>query len=444
MKNFVSRTFLFTFSAIAALAPSFSLAADGFFATGYGPRQRALAGASVADGRDGMAASVNPATIVGLDRQFAFGLAGNLAYRGYWTEGLPRLIAAGDVHSGRPWTPIPNSGSIRPIDADSAWSFVSYSNGGINSAYDVRYARPPFGGPFGGGFVGLDLRQVFASVDYARRFHTSIGPITIGLAPTIAVQMLNVQGVTTFAPYSVNQWELSDMGFDWSYGGGVRLGLLWGITDTLRFGFSGSTPMWMSRLDKYSGLLGEYGRFDIPAQLQAGFAYDILPSLTLMADWRHVFYSAVPSIGNSNAPLFLRTLGDTAGINLKDTDSASVAAEWRTTPALTLRIGYHYATSALISRSLNFAVLSPSVNRHHLGGGFNYAITKNSSFDFSVLWAFKNSVSGFEAIPQSAGRPFGGFNPAATVNVWAYGGAFSVGYNYKFDPGDESWFPTHF
>ena len=61
MRNIVSRTFLFTLTALSALAPSVSFAADGFFATGYGPRQRALAGASVADGRDGMAASVNPA-----------------------------------------------------------------------------------------------------------------------------------------------------------------------------------------------------------------------------------------------------------------------------------------------------------------------------------------------------------------------------------------------
>ncbi|MFO1125699.1 MAG: outer membrane protein transport protein [Methylocystis sp.] len=444
MKKLILQRFLFGLASGATLAPSASFGADGFFVVGYGPRQRALAGAGVADGRDGMAASVNPATIVGLDRQFAIGVTANLAYRGYSTTGLPRVVAPGDVRSGRAWTPIPNTGSIRPIDADSAWSFVSYSNGGINSAYDVRNFRAPLGGPFGGGFAGADIRQAFFSVDYARRFHTPIGPITVGLAPTMAAQMVNVQGLRSLAAYSINPWEMSDMSFDWSFGGGFRLGVLWGITDKLRFGFSGSTPMWMSNLDKYSGLFGNYGKFDIPAQLQAGFAYDLLPDLTLMADWRHIFYSAVPAIGNGGWTLQFRSLGAGAGLDYRDTDSASFGVEWRATPALALRAGYHYATLALRSRSLNFAALATSVNNHHFGAGFNYAVTKNSSFDFAFLWAFKNSVSGFESIPQSAGLPFGRINTGANITVWAYGGAFTVGYNYKFDADDESWLPKHF
>lgn len=435
---------LFSFAALAALLPNASFAADGFFATGYGPRQRALAGASVADGRDAMAASVNPATIVGLDRQFQIGVAAFLAYRGYNTTGIPRVIAPGNVESGRSWTPIPNTGNIRPIDADSAWSFVSYSNGGINSAYDVRNFRAPLGGPFGGGFAGVDIRQGFFSVDYARRLHTAVGPITIGLAPTLAAQMVNVQGLRSLAPFSTNPWELSDMAFDWSYGGGFRLGVLWGITDRLRFGFSGSTPMWMSRLDKYSGLFGDHGRFDIPAQMMAGFAYDLTPDLTVMLDWRHIFFSAVPAIGNGGGPLRLRSLGGDGGLDYRDTDSASFGVEWRALPALTLRAGYHYATLALRERSLNFAALAPSVNDHHLGAGFNYAVTKNSSIDFSLLYAFKNSASGFEQIPQSAASPFGRANTAATISVWGYSYAFTVGYNYKWDKDDDSIIPTHF
>lgn len=444
MKRLISQSLVLALGLGAALAPCSSFGADGFFVTGYGPRQKALAGASVADGRDGMAAAVNPATIVGLDRQITIGVTANLAYRGYSTAGLPRVIAPGDVRSGRSWTPIPNSGNIRPIDADSAWSFVSFSNGGINSAYDVRNFRAPLGGPFGGGFAGVDIRQGFFSVDYARRFHTAIGPIAIGLAPTFAAQMVNIQGLKSFAPYSTNPWEMSDMSFDWSFGGGFRVGLLWGITDRLRFGFSGSTPMWMSRLDKYSGLFGNGGKLDIPAQLQAGFAYDLTPDLTLMADWRHIFYSAVPAIGNGGGPLRLRSLGAGTGLDYRDTDSASFAVEWRATPALALRAGYHYSTLALRSRSLTFAALAPNVAKHHLGAGFSYAVTRNSSFDFALLWAFKNSASGFESIPQSAALPFGRINTAAAINVWAYGGAFTVGYNYKFDANDESWLPTHF
>ena len=387
-----------------------------------------------------MAASVNPASIVGLERQFAIGVTANMAFRGYETEGPTRVIAPGNVRSGRTWTPIPNTGQLHPIDKDSAWSIVTFSNGGINSAYDVRNFRGPLGGPFGGGFAGIDIRQGFLSVDYARRFHTGWGPITIGFAPTVAVQMVNVQGLRSLAAYSSNPYEMSDMAFDWSYGGGVRMGALWEITNNARFGVSASTPMWMSRLDKYSGLFGGRGNFDIPAQIQAGFAYDVLPNLTLMLDWRHIFYSAVPSIGNPSSPLSFRSLGWNNGLDYRDTDSASLGIEWRATPVLALRAGYHYATRAPRDRSITFAALAPSVNDHHVGAGFNYAITKNSSIDFAFLWAFKNSMSSNEILPQTRAGP-GRVNPLARVNVWAYGGAFTVGYNYKFDAGDESWSP---
>lgn len=448
MKIFFARrlalAFLSLLSTVALPATSYAL--DGYFLVGYGPRQKALGGAGAADGRDAMAASVNPATIVGLDRQFAAGITAVLAHRGYRTEGRPAIVAPGDIRSGRPWFPVPNLGYVQPIDADSAWSVVTFANGGISTAYDWGHFRAPLGGPLGGGFMGIDVSQVFTSVTYARRFATPIGPITIGFAPTIAVQMMNVQGVKTLAIYSSNPWEMSDMAYDWSYGGGIRMGLLWGITDRLRFGLSGATPMWMSRLEKYSGLLGDHGNFDVPANLQAGFAYDVLPNVTLLADWKHIFYSAVSSLGNPANPLTRRSLGGIGGpgFDFKDTDSASFGVEWRATPALALRAGYHYATSPIRERSVTTGILSPLVARHHVAAGFNYAITRNSSLDFAFLWDFKNSIRGPEFLPQMPGLPWGGPNPRANITLWGYGGNFTVGYNYKWDAGDNSWIPSHF
>ena len=46
---------------------------------------------------------------------------------------------------------------------------------------------------------------------------------------------------------------------------------------------------------KYSGLFADGGSFDIPANITAGLAYDLTPDLTVMADWRHIFYSGVPT-----------------------------------------------------------------------------------------------------------------------------------------------------
>lgn len=446
MKKFIARRFAFALSALVAGHISISEAADGYFLIGYGPRQKALGGAGAADQRDAMTLSVNPAGIVGLERQFQLGMTAINADRGYTATGAPRVLAPGAVRSGRPWFPVPNSGYIQPIDANSAWSFVSYANGGINTAYDWGNFRAPYGGPIGGGFAGVDLQQGFMSVGYAHRFDTPLGSVSIGFAPTIAVQMINVQGLKMFAPYSTNPWEMSDMAFDWSFGGGVRAGLLWGITDKLRFGLGGSTPMLMTNFDKYAGLFVGAGSFDIPANMQAGLAYDILPNLTVMLDWRHIFYSAVPALGNPTNPTRYNSLGGSSGpgFDWTDVDSGAIGVEWRATPALALRTGYHYSTNPLRWRSVTVNALSPIINRHHASVGFNYAVTQNSAIDFAFVYAFKNSFTGIEWLPQQPGLPFGAPNPRATVTPWVQGMEFTVGYNYKWDAGDHSLIPTHF
>jgi len=435
-----------TLSALVLANVTAAVAADGYFLNGYGPRQEGLAGAGTADQRDAMAISANPAGIVGLERQFQLGVTVVNGERGYYTQGTPRVVTPGYVESGRPWFPLPNAGYVQPIDENSAWSIASYANGGINTSYDGRKPQAPFGGVFGGGFTGVDLQQGFVSVAYARRFGTPIGPITLGLAPTVAVQMFNLQGATVFAPYSSNPWKLSDMAYDWAWGGGMRAGLNWDITDRFRFGLAASTPMWMSRLDKYAGIFADAGSFDIPASMQAGLAYDVLPNLTVMADWRHIFYSGVPSLGNPANPLTRNSLGsfNGPGFDWTDVDSGAIGAEWRYSPVLTLRTGYHYSTNPLRWRSVTVNVLSPIIMRHQAAVGANYAFTKNSSLDFAFVHAFKNSFTGVEWIPQLSNLPFGSPNPFATITPWVQAWELRLGYNYKWDRGDNSIIPNHF
>lgn len=446
MQELALRFFMLALASLLLADRPAALAADGYFLIGYGPRQKALGGAGAADQRDAMALSVNPAGIVGLDRQFAAGLTAIHAQRGYYTSGAPRVIAPGPVESGRPWFAVPNGGYIQPIDDNSAWSVAAYANGGVNASYGWGNWRAPNGGLFGGGFAGVDLQQAFMSVGYARRFATPMGAVSLGVAPTLAVQMFNLQGAGSFLSYSANPYKLSDRGYDWSWGGGLRVGLAWAITDSLRFGFAGATPMWMSHLDKYAGILADNGRFDIPANMQAGLAYDLLPNLTVMADWRHIFHSAVPALGNPSNPILYRSMGAASGpgFDWTDVDSGAVGAEYRSSPDVTLRAGYHYGANPLRARSVTVNVLAPVINRHHASVGANYAFTARSSLDFSFVYAFKNSFTGVEWLPQQPRLPFGAANPDATITPWAQGWELTLGYSYKWAKGDESLIPTQF
>ncbi len=480
MQNTVRRTLLASLSIAAMIAANPGRAADGITLLGYGARQKAVAGADVADSVDAMSMAVNPAGIIGMDRQYQFGGTLLLPDRGYEASGPLAVLAPGNVQSGRPVFPVPNSANVSPIDAESAWGTVSYGNGGINTSYSQGNFKPPIyapsitlpgpvgvagpliapssGGPFGGGFAGIDLEQQFFSVVYAKKF----GAVSLGLAPTLVGQALNVQGLKTLAPWSSDPYHLSDNGYDYSFGGGFRIGLQYEFIKGLRFGFAGSTPMFMTPFGKYAGAVGDHGKIDVPADVTAGFAFDLRPDLTLMVDWKHIFYSAVPSLGNPSNPIFPGALGSYGGpgFGWRDTDAEAFGVEWRATKQLTLRAGYRHSSAMIGSADVTLNVLAPAITAHHATGGFKYELTKNSSIDFAAVYAFKNSVSGQENVPYvafayalpSPPYPVSSFpvvvpphyGPGTNVTATLSGLELSLSYTYKFDAGDNSWIPTHF
>ncbi|ARN81335.1 OmpP1/FadL family transporter [Methylocystis bryophila] len=458
--------------ALASLLPaSQSYAAEGIELIGYGARQKALAGGDIADSRDAMSMSINPAGIAGLDNQFQAGGTLLLPDRGYEATGPLVIVAPGYVKSGEPVFPVPNGGLIRRIDDESAWGVVVFGNGGINTSYSFNNYKPAirapnvtlppglggftltgplivpsFGGPFGDGPAGIDLRQVFVSLDYARSF----GPVKIGVAPTIATQILNIQGLQTFYPYSWDPYHLSNNGYDWSFGGGLRVGLEYSILPNLRIALAGATPMWMTSFSKYAGALADHGNLDVPASVNAGLAFDPMPDLTLMAGWRHIFYHEVHSLGASSFPIFYGQLGSFGGPGLgwRDTDMASIGLEWRALKPLTLRLGYAYATPMIGGQDVTLNVLAPAISRNHISGGFKYEIDKNQSIDFATVYAFKSTVSGpenqfYSSFAYTLPALLGGgsipvtvppaLNPYTKVTAWLSGLELSLSWTYKFD-----------
>jgi len=480
MRNPFKRSSIVYFALSALFAPSQSFAAEGIELIGYGARQKALAGADIADSRDAMSMAVNPAGILGLGSELQAGVTLLLPDRGYDAISYDPIhhplvvLAPGHVASGQPGFPVPNGGYFRQIDADSAWGVVLYGNGGINTTYGWNSYKPPiyapalsvpspfgtlvapgpvvspsWGGPFGGGAAGIDLRQSFFSLDYARRF----GPVTIGVAPTIAVQMLNIQGLKTLSVYSSDPSHFTDDAYDWSFGGGVRVGLEYEAFPGLRLGLSGATPMFSTRFGKYGGAIANHGELDVPAHINAGLAYDPLPDLTLMGGWKHIFYHAVHAYGAPSFPITYGSLGSGGGpgFGWRDTDMASFGLEWRAFKPVTLRLGYAYSTPMIGGQDVTLNVLAPAISRHHISGGFKYEMDKNQSFDFATVYAFKQTLSGQENEPFAsfayhipAVLPyFGGatvpvgvapnYNPYSKITAYLSGIEFSLSYTYKFD-----------
>lgn len=394
-------------------------ATDGYFQVGFGMRQGGMGGAGVADSTDAMAQTLNPAGIVGVGDQWQLGVAAFLPYRGYDASGT-LLVQQGSVDSEANFFLMPNFAYVRQIDDQSAWGISVYGNGGMNTTYASTVNNSAYCnggmGVFCGGDTGVDLMQAFVSLDYARQ----MGSLKVGIAPTFAAQRFRAKGLYGFGQNggSILPGSVSDNGYDYSFGGGLRAGLEWEAMPGLRFGLSGQTKMYMTKFDKYAGLFAERGGFDIPAAVTAGVAFDVSPDLTLALDYQRIFYSGVASISNSS--LLQTQLGSDngRGFGWHDVDVFKIGAEWRANETWTLRAGYAYSDNPVQSADVMFNILAPGIVQHHITAGASYKLSDRDTIEFSGMYVPETTISGIE---MTSNGPTQGSNITLNMHQFQFG-----------------------
>jgi long-chain fatty acid transport protein len=405
----------------ATCAPAF--ATDGYFQVGFGARQGGMGGAGVADSTDAMSQTLNPAGIVGVKDQWQLGASLFMPFRGYDATGTG-FIAPGSVDSDSNIFVVPNFALTRQIDSNSAWGISLYGNGGMNTTYPSVSNTAPGCGGFGvycGGLSGVDLIQAFLSVDYARQ----MGPVKIGIAPTIAIQRFQAKGLVAFSGISSDPANLTDKGYDYSYGGGLRGGIEWEAMPGLRFGLSGQTKMYMTKFGKYAGLFAQQGGFDVPAAITAGVSYDATPDLTFSFDYQRIFYSGVPSISNAaTSGAFGANNG--GGFGWSDVNVYKIGAEWQATSQLTLRAGYAYSDNPVGTDDVTLNILAPGVTQHHITAGGSYKMSERNTVDFFGMYVPESTVSGIEV------TPIAGPNPGRTITLNMHQLLFGFGLTRTF------------
>jgi long-chain fatty acid transport protein len=366
-----------------------------------------------------MAMALNPAGIAGMADQFQLGAALFMPYRGYDASGTA-LVAPGSIDSDANLFAIPNLAYTYQLDSESTLGVTLYGNGGMNTSYPaVTNTSPGCGGGSGvfcGGKAGVDLMQAFLSATYARE----LGPLKIGIAPTLAVQRFKARGLGAFGGFSSDAANLTNNGYDYSVGGGLRGGIEMDLSDSVRLGLSGQTKMYMSKFDKYAGLFAEQGDFDIPASITAGIAFDVAPDVTLMADYQHIFYSDVKSVGNSSALVSPLGSDNGPGFGWDDINVFKFGAEWRANDRWTFRAGYAYSENPIGSQDVMLNILAPGVVKHHITGGFSYKASEHSTLEFAGMYVPEVSVTGAEMAPGSS------------VKIHMYQFQFLGGWTYDF------------
>ena len=409
-------------------------ATEGMFQHAYGLRHKALAGAGAASAEDATAISLNPAGLVDVGDQFNMGLSLFMPFRQYTGTGTTVIDTGTHKSTGNFW-PAPTLAYARQIDSQSAFAFSIFGNGGMNTTYKAFTRANPCPavpsstntGPFCSGKAGVDLMQMFVSAAYARRFGEHF---SIGIAPIFAIQRFKAYGLQPFADFGMSAYptRFSNNGYNWSVGGGARIGVTFKPTERLSFGASYQTRIWMTNLKKYRGLFAEKGNLDIPANLQVGIAYKVSDDLKLMLDYRHIFNSDVKAIGGTSVYDGVHKFGTDAGpgFGWRDTNSVKLGVEYSLNDDLILRAGYAYVWPVpMRTTDTAINIISPGVIRHEFTGGGTWRWNANNDIDFAFMIAPTGKQSG--AVPPVYG---GG---VSTLKMYQF--EVSLGWTYTFGTG---------
>ncbi len=388
-----------------ALAGTPALATEGYFQHGYSAIQKAEGGAGVANPEDAMTLASNPAGLVDVGNGVEVGLSWFSPHRKYSVSAGPGFVAPGDTGGGgvtSNWNnfAMPNVAYSDQLTDHSAWGLAMYGNGGMNTNYpNVANGICAFmgggSGVYCGGKAGVNLMQMFITAGYAWRS----GNLSIGVAPNLAIQMFDAKGLIAFSGLSSSPADMTSGKIDTSVGAGVRVGAIWAVSPSFRLAVAGATPTWMSKFSKYKGLFADGGGFDIPANVSVGAAWDATPVVTLMLDYKHIFYSDVNSVGDSSSVPKLFGANGGPGFGWKDVDVIALGASWKVAPTLALRAGYAHNSNPIGAADVTLNILAPGVVTDHITAGFSAQVTDNSTIDLAGTYVPTNSVSGPEVTP---------------------------------------------
>ena len=359
---------------LTALAATAAHATDGYFDYGYGVQAKGVGGAGVAFPQDSLAPAANPAGIAFLDNRFDAGLT-------YFKPDRSASFGPNEFDgNGIQNFFIPELGFKHSLGTKWDYGLAIYGNGGMNTDYSQHIYGP------GASNTGVILEQGFVAPTLAYKITEDHA---IGLDPIFALQR--------FKAYGLQNFGVANKGYDYSYGGGFRIGYTGKLTDWLTVGATYQSPIWTTRFKDYAGLFAEQGGFDIPQNVAIGFALKPHRQVTFAFDVEEIFFSDVKSVGN---PLSAGTYGNGLGsdggpgFGWRDVTTIKAGIAYAATEQLTFRVGYNYSTQPIPENQTFFNVLAPAVVQHHVTAGVTWRFHKNFELSAFYAHAFEESVNG--------------------------------------------------
>lgn len=430
---------VFAFMALAGLAGS-AYATNGYFSHGYGMKAKGMGGAATATASDAFGGANNPASMAFVGDRIDLG-ADLFSPRREASRTGSGGFFDGSATSDSNYFVVPEFALSKQVSSNLGLGVTVYGNGGMNSDYPGGQIAAGncagFGNPgpgnlmCGSGQLGVDLMQLIVAPTAAYKLNADHA---IGISPLIGYQRFRLEGLQPFDGFSTSPGNVSNRGYDNSFGYGVRVGYQGKLLPTLSVGAAYASKMNFEAFDKYRGLFAEGGDFDIPENYNLGLAWQAAPQVLVALDYQRINYSKVGSISNPSANLGLCAGGSTAyclggalgaGFGWQDVDVWKLGVEYKYSKAMTLRAGYNHGDNPIRSSDVTFNILAPGVVKDHLTLGMTYVLASGNELTVSYMHAFKNDVTGTSLLT--------GFGAPATTTetIKMYQDSLGVAYSWK-------------
>lgn len=243
MNRIVSRVLPVMLAALLIADAAF--ATDGYFLTGYGTKQQGQGGAGVAKPADSLAGATNPAGLLLVGNRIDIGLT---LFRPNRSATITSPSPAAGAYDANRVTnfELPELGYSLQYRPNIALGIAIYGNGGLNTSYKTPI--PLLGTTRG----GVDIDQVFISptLAYKAGAHNYFG-----VAANIAVQRFAAEGLQYIEGISSDPTHVTNTGYAYSSGGGVRVGWMGELNKALSVGATYQSRTWVSKFSRYSGSL---------------------------------------------------------------------------------------------------------------------------------------------------------------------------------------------
>jgi long-chain fatty acid transport protein len=431
-------------------------ATNGYFLPGFGIRSQGMGGVGIAYGRDSLSTAANPANAVNTGMRGDMGFAVFNPERSAHDYDAPFATSPtfgffnANVESDSKYFLVPEMGFSMGLSEELHISMAVVGNGGMNTNYPNNLF-PGLGVPATPADlrIGIDMMQLLIPLTVAYKVNENHA---LGVSLVLAETRFRAYGIDTFKAFPIlsDANYLTNNGFDYSYGAGIKLGWLGEfMDDKLTVGLTYASRTYMTKFDKYSSLFAEQGGFDIPESYGIGFAIKPVKNLVVAADVLRINYADIASVGNPGPGADPDGFGPKSGIPAMDFGVACPSAanpyclgrdlgmgfgwdnmtvyklgvQYGVNNRLQVRAGYNYGKSPIPDNQVTFNMLAPATVERHYSVGFTYRPNETLEVSGSYMYAAANSQSAC------------GQNIVDCVEIGMHQNVFGLTMGWVLDPG---------